>query len=90
MSVNVKTWQEEDSTKVSDAGSVDWDLPAFTPRGIEVTVSGEHHDPLGSCNGSITIKFDGSLFDSAAGLATLGATVVTGLITLVAGIPTKP
>ena len=90
MSVNVKTWGEDDSTKVSDAGTVDWDLPEFTPRGVEVTVSGEHNDDLiGSCSGAITVKFDGNLFDSATGLVTAGLTVATGLLTLATGIP-KP
>ena len=30
----IKTWQEDDSTAVSDSGSVTWDLPGVTPRGV--------------------------------------------------------
>jgi hypothetical protein len=89
-SVNIKSWSEDDSTKVSDSGTVSWDLPAATPRGVEMTVSGEHHDPLGPCSGSITVKLDGGLLDSAVGVATAVGTVLLAAFTLLTGIPTKP
>jgi hypothetical protein len=86
----IKTWNEEDSTSVADAGSITWDLPGVIPRGVEMTVSGSHNDPLGSCTGSISVKLDGGLLDSAAGVATAVGTVLLGALTLLTGIPTKP
>ena len=86
----IKTWNEEDSTSVADAGSITWDLPAVTPRGVEMTVSGAHNDPLGSCTGAISVKLDGGLMDSVSGVATAVGAVVLGTLTLLTGIPTKP
>ena len=37
----------------------------------------------------ITVKLDGGLLDSAVGIVTTVATVVTGLFTLATGIPTR-
>jgi hypothetical protein len=84
-SVNIKTWSDEDATRIADQGTVTWDLPGATPRGIEMTVSGSHSD-LAPCSGAITVKLDGGLLDSAVGLVTAAATagmaVVTGLLGL--------
>lgn len=88
-SVNIKSWSDEDATRTGDSGTITWDLPAATPRGIEFGVSGSHSD-LANCSGAIAVKLEGDLLDSAAGLATVGITIVTGLFTLATGIPTKP
>lgn len=87
-SVNIKTWSDEDATRTGDAGNITWDLPAATPRGIEFEVSGSHSD-LSNCSGAIVVKLDGNLLDSAAGLATVAGTLLTGAFTLATGIPTK-
>jgi hypothetical protein len=88
-SVQIKSWNDEDATNTSDAGSVTWDLPDITPRGVEMTVSGSHSD-LQPCSGSITVKLDGGLLDSAVGVATAVGTVLLAAFTLLTGIPTKP
>ena len=54
---------------------ITWDLPDATPRGIEMTVSGAHTD-LANCSGSISVKLDGGLTDSAAGKASMALTVI--------------
>lgn len=84
----IHTWENPDSTSVTaDPGVVDWELPDATPRGVEMTVSGTHNDPLGSCSGSISVKVDGGLFDSPVGFVTTLATLATGAVLGLAGIP---
>jgi len=89
LSVQIKSWQDDDATETGDVGTVTWDLPDATPRGIPITVSGSHSDIQG-CSGSITVKLDGSLMDSPVGVATTVLTAATGLLALFAGVPTKP
>ena len=89
LSIDIKSWSDDDATRTGDVGTVTWDLPDFTPRGIEFGVSGSHSD-LQSCSGSITVKLEGDLLDSAVGVVTTAATVLTGLFTLATGIPTRP
>ncbi|MDA0353020.1 MAG: hypothetical protein O3A10_12515 [Chloroflexi bacterium] len=86
ISVQIKNWSDEDSTKTTDAGSVTWDLPDATPRGIELTVSGNHND-LSNCDGSMVVKLEGGLLDSTTGLITLALTVITGGLMAFAGLP---
>jgi hypothetical protein len=81
--LTLKTWSDEDATRTSDAGRSQLTLPAATPRGIEITVSGSHAD-LQSCSGSITVKLAGGLTDSTTGLVSLALTAVAGLGLLVA------
>jgi hypothetical protein len=88
-SVSIKSWSDDDAKSTGDKGSVTWDLPDATPRGIEMTVSGSHSDIQG-CSGSISVRLDGGLLDSVAGVATTVATAVTGLLALLTGIPPKP
>jgi hypothetical protein len=88
-SVNIKSWSDDDATNTTDQGTVSWDLPDLTPRGIEMSVSGFHND-LQNCDGEITVKLDGGLFDSAVGIVSAIATVAAGAFTLLTGIPTKP
>lgn len=76
--LTLKTWSDDDATKTSDSGTISWDLPAATPRGIEMTVSGSHAD-LQSCSGSVTVKLQGGLTDSATGVASLALTGIAGL-----------
>ena len=79
----LKSWSDPDATKTADSGTVSWDLPAATPRGIEMTVSGTHTD-MESCSGAITVRLEGGLTDSATGLASLAVTAVAGLGVLMA------
>jgi len=67
---------------------VSWDIPSIVPGGLAVTVSGVHHDAGGvTCTGSITVKLDGGITDSVAGLASIALTVLTGAGLLGAAIP---
>lgn len=87
-SVTLKSWQDEDAENVSDAGTVTWDLPNLLPRGIEVTVEGFHNDEQ-NCTGSITVKVDGGIFDSATGIGSAILTVIAGAGLLYAGVPKR-
>lgn len=81
--LTLKTWRDEAATKTSDSGTVNWELPAATPRGIEMTVSGSHAD-LQSCSGAVTVRLAGGLTDSATGMVSLALTGIAGLGVLVA------
>lgn len=87
-SLSLKTWQDEDATNTSDAGVITWDLPDAMPRGVEMTVSGAHSD-LANCSGSLSVKLDGGITDSAAGMASLVLTAATLLGLMFAAFP-KP
>lgn len=70
---------DTDSTETSDSDTVDWEFPSSLPRGVEMTVEGEHVDGGGiRCSGSIKIEFEGGFFDSPIGWVAVGGTVVSG------------
>lgn len=73
-------WEwDDDSSETSDSDTVTWDFPSSLPRGVEMTVVGEHVDGNGiTCKGSIRIEFEGGFFDSPAGWVAVGGTVVSG------------
>jgi len=88
-SITIKSWSDEDAEGTSDTGTVTWDLPDITPRGIEMNVSGSHSD-LVSCSGAITVKLDGGLTDSPTGVVSLVLTLLTGLGMAFSALPKKP
>jgi len=87
-SFTLKSWEDDDAENVGDAGTVSWDLPDVLPRGIKVTVEGVHNDQQ-NCTGSITVKIDGGLLDSATGIGSLIRTVVAGGGLVFAGVPRR-
>ncbi len=90
-SVGIRDWSDDDATGTTANGDVTWDLPDATPRGVPMTVSGFHNES-GSpyCDGSISVKLEGGLLDSATGLVTAAITVITGVLTALTGIPSRP
>jgi hypothetical protein len=74
-SVNIKTWEDDNGKRVSDSGTVTWDLPKVLPRGVIVTAEGFHQDTGARCSGAIKVKLAGGFLDSPAG-------PVAGVLTL--------
>lgn len=62
--VEIADWGSDSTTEVSDAGTYDYDLPSFVPRGVELELTGEHDDTAGTCTGSVTVEIDGGPFDA--------------------------
>jgi hypothetical protein len=79
----LKSWSDDNATSTQDSGTITWNLPAATPRGIEMTVSGSHAD-LQPCDGEITVKLAGGLTDSTTGIVSLALTALAGLGVLMA------
>jgi len=78
--VKVDDWDgTTDATGNSD--SKDYDIPSFVPRGVEFDVKGFHNQGSAHCDGSVTVKIDGSNVGpiSVASLA-LSAVALAGMI----------
>lgn len=73
-----RDWGEPDAVTTAEAGTDTYELPSYTPRDTELVVTGFHDDPVGNCDGSVTIVVEGSPLDSPIAAASLAGTVVTG------------
>jgi hypothetical protein len=74
------------SALVSNRGTDDYDLPASTPRGVDVAVRAEQRENgKVLCSGAATVTVAGSPFDSPATLVSLGGLGVSGVAVVLAG-----
>lgn len=76
-SITVKSWNDDDTDRNSDSGSVSWDIPSIVPGNVELNVSGYHQDEGARCEGRIKVKLDGSGIGSPVGLASVVLTLVS-------------
>lgn len=88
--LELRTWGDDDAVTTTEAGVDTYELPDYTPRDAELIVTGEHDDPAGSCDGSVTIVVAGDPMDSALTIGAVVATVVTGALVALAGIARGP
>lgn len=73
-----RDWGEDDAVTTAESGTDTYTLPDYTPRDTELVVSGFHDDPVGSCDGEVTIVVAGSPLDSPLAIGSLAGTVITG------------
>lgn len=78
-SVTIVSWGTDKTVKTTDDGVHDYDLPGIVPKGITLTLTGEHVDTAGTCTGSVEVTIDGGPLDSPTAAAiSVAGTVVTG------------
>jgi hypothetical protein len=83
----LKSWSDIDGDKISDAGTVTWDLPDAMPRGVRFTVTGFHQETGVRCEGSIQVQVDGGFTDSPLGWVALALTALGAIGVLFAAMP---
>lgn len=81
-SVRIADWGTESTTEVSDEGVYEYDLPSYTPRGVEMLVTGEHVDTAGTCSGEVRVEVEGDPLDAPA----VPAAAVVGTLAAGAGV----
>jgi hypothetical protein len=72
----------------SNGDTKHYDVPSYTPRGVEMTVKG-HHSQGVNCSGEVKVKIAGGAFDSPGTPVSLGATVIAGALLVFAGVAKK-
>jgi hypothetical protein len=75
--VELKSWHGNSQT-TSNSGTDEYNIPKFIPGGAEMTLAGKHVDANGTCEGSISVKLDGSPLSSPVTWVSLGATAAAG------------
>jgi len=92
-SVQIAAWghpNEGDDRAASGTYALDsfWEMLGFRITGM-YTVSGFHDASGGSCTGFAVVKFTGSPLGTPVGIVVVAGAVVTGIMTLWAGVPKK-
>lgn len=82
-----RDWGDDDAVTTSESGTDGYTLPDYTPRDTEIVVEGFHDDPVGNCDGQVTVVVEGSAFDSPFTWASLAGTVIMAGGVVVAGMP---
>jgi hypothetical protein len=80
-----RSWSNPRSTTVASGGSEAYDLPSWTPRGVDIPITGFQRDPLGSCRGEILVRIEGDRFASPLAWVAVGGTIFWLAATLLAG-----
>src|SRR3954449_12750267 len=74
--------------KTGNQGDKSYDLPSLIPRGVEFEVKGQHsEDGEVVCTGTVTVKVEGSAFDSPLTPVALAGTAISGVGLVLAGRP---
>jgi hypothetical protein len=82
------SWSEDDAVETTKTDTYTYDLPAFLPRGYEVTVSGFHNDAtFGNCSGSVVLKVKGGFFASPTGPVAFVITALSAAGVVIAARP---
>lgn len=81
-----RDWGDDDAVSTAEADTDTYELPSFTPRDTEILVEGFHDDPVGNCDGHVTVIVEGSALDSPLAVASLAGTVITGAGVVVAAL----
>jgi hypothetical protein len=82
--VSIDSWKGTTDSP-SNSNVKHYDLPWFTPRGVEMQVTGSHTQGPLSCDGHVTIKVAGGAFKSPGTPAAVIGTVLTGGLLALAG-----
>jgi hypothetical protein len=80
-----RTWSNDKSRRVQDAGIERYDLPSWSPRGVDIPIHGFQEDPLGGCRGEILVQIEGGRFESPLAWVAVGGTFFWLAVTLLAG-----
>ncbi|MGH9024912.1 MAG: hypothetical protein ACRDWD_02170 [Acidimicrobiia bacterium] len=80
-----RSWSSRRSSSVSSDDAERYNLPSWTPRGVDIPVRGFQRDPLGGCRGEILVRIKGGRFDSPLAWVAVGGTLFWLAATLLAG-----
>lgn len=80
-----RSWSSRKSTSVASDDAERYNLPAWTPRGVDIPVRGFQRDPLGGCRGEILVRVEGGRFESPLAWIAVGGTLFWLGATLLAG-----
>jgi len=80
-----RTWSDGRSRKVTVGDVERYELPSWTPRGVDIPIHGFQVDPLGSCQGDILVTVEGGRFESPLAWVAVGGTFFWLAVTLLAG-----
>jgi hypothetical protein len=83
----IDSW-DGSTTETGNQGVKTYDLPSLIPRGVEFEVKGQHsEDGTVVCTGTVTVKVEGSAFDSPLTPVALAGTAISGVGLVLAGRP---
>jgi hypothetical protein len=80
-----REWSNPGSRRIADGGGERYELPSWTPRGVDIPVRGFQRDDLGGCRGEILVRVEGGRFDSPLAWIAVGGTLFWLGGTLLAG-----